>query len=142
MAKRPLDSSRGFTVKIKRRKGARVRIATVPDSDDEGPPSNNNLEYARSVKTRASTAGKAESVTMKSVRIFETKDTRQEDLEPSVCNHEEVIAGDPPTTKKAKKQQKKKNDSVGRIVFTQCFYTNGFPDQDANLARRTVYSAR
>jgi len=142
MAKRPHDSSRGITVKVKRRKGVRIRTVTVPDSDDERPPSNNSIEYARSVRTRASTAGKAESVTTKTVRILEAKDVRQDDPEPSADNHEEVIEENPIPTKKAKKQRKKKNDSVRRIVFTQPFYTNRFLDQDANLAGCTIGSPR
>ena len=142
MSKRPHDTSRGITVKVKRRKGIRVRIVTAPDSDGERPLSNNDIEYARSVKTRASTAGKAENVTMKAVRIFEAKDVRQDDPEPFVHDHEEVIPEGPVPTKKTRKQRKKKNDSVRCIVFTQYFYTKGFPDQDGNLARRTVDDTR
>ena len=144
MAKRPHDSSRGITVKVKvkRQKGVRVRTVTVLDSDDERPPSNSNIEYARSVRTRASTAGKAESVTMKAVRIFEAKDVLQGEPEPFVHNHEEVISEDPVPTKKARKQRKKYNDSVRRIVFTQNLCTNGFPDQDAKLVRHTVGDTR
>ena len=142
MAKRPHESSRGVIVKVKRRNGVRVRTVTVPDSDDERPPSNNKIEYARSVKTRASVAGKAETVTVKAVRIFEAEGVRQDDPEPFIHNHEELIAGDPVPTKKARKQWKKKNDSVRRIVFTLHFYTNGLPDKDANLAGRAVNDPR
>jgi hypothetical protein len=125
MAKRPHDFPPMMAVKVRRQKGVRIRTITVPDSDDENPPPNIGVEFARSVKTRVSTAGKAESVTMKAVRIFEAKDVRQDNLEPLVHDHEEVIAEDPIPTKKARKQRTKKNDSVRPFVFTQHFYTNG-----------------
>ena len=79
---------------------------------------------------------------MKTVRILEAKDVRQDVPEPFVDDYEEVIAGNPIPAKKAKKQRKKKNDSVCRLVLTQPFYTNCFPDQDANLARCAVDSSR
>lgn len=142
MAKRPHTSSGGIVVKVKRHKGVRIRTATAPDSDDERPPSNNSIEYARSVRTRVSTAGKAESVITKAVRIFKAKDIYRDDPGPFIGDHEEVIAEDRVPTKKAKRQRKNKNDSVRGIIFTQTFYTNSFLDQDADLAGRTVDSPR
>ena len=111
MAKRPHDS-RGTAVKIKRRNGIRIRTVTAPDSDDDNSASNVDTEYARSFKTRVSAAGRAESVTMKSVRISEARELPQGDPDFVVNDYEEVIMEKPISSKKAKKRRKVGNDSV------------------------------
>ena len=84
----------------------------MPDLDDDNPVSNVDTEYVRSVKTRVSAAGKAESVMMKSVRIFEAKETPKDNPGPVVDDCEEVITENLIPTKKAKMQRKRGNDSV------------------------------
>lgn len=112
MAKRYADSAHGVKIKVKKQKGIRVRTASVLDSDAEDAPPDIDTEYARLLKTRVATSGKADSVTMNSLQLFEVKDVPHSDPEPTIDSHGEVVVESaiPPTT--AKKPRKKKNDSV------------------------------
>jgi len=123
MTKRHGDPAYGVKVRVKKRKGIKVRTIAIPDSDDEGP-SNVNTEYARLLKTRATTSGKADSVTMSSLPLFEVKNTTHEDepLEPCLDSEEPdrtVAENTPVASKPAKKRRKKANDSVRCPTFTR-----------------------
>jgi hypothetical protein len=118
MAKRHGDSVHGANPKVKKRKGIKVRTISVPDSDDEGPPPNVNAGFARLLKTRVSTSGKAESVTMSSLPLFEVKNSAHDDSEPVIDDHEAVLVENKIPSKTAKKRRKKVNDSVRSATST------------------------
>jgi len=83
MTKRHRDSTRGVNTKFKKQKGVKVRTVSIPDSDEEGLPSNVETEYARLLKTRATTSGKVDGVTMNSLTLFEAKAAASNDsLDP------------------------------------------------------------
>jgi len=138
------DSIHGIEVKVKKRKGVKVRTVNVPESDDEAPPPNVDTEYARLLKTRVATSGKADSVTMNTLRLNEVKDTTHSDaleLAPNTCD--ESIADNTIPGMPAKKPRKKMNDSVRYTVFTKPSSHADHPsDQDANLVERTIYCPR
>jgi hypothetical protein len=120
MTKRYWDSTRGTGVKVKKRKGMKVRTVNVPDSDDEDPTPKVETEYARLLKTRVATSGKAESVTRNSLPVFEVKAiSHNNSLEPTVDSYEEVVVGNATPTTKAKKQRKRVNDSVHCVLFIE-----------------------
>jgi len=121
MAKRQGGSVHSVGTKSKRRKGIKIRTISIPDSGDEDtPPSNINVEYARLLKTRVATSGKADSVTVNTVPLFETKVTAHDDLpEPNVDSYEVVPPGNPTPSTKVKKKKKKKNDSVRPALCTK-----------------------
>ena len=101
---------------VKKRKGIRVCTITIPDSDEENPALDVNTEYVRLLKTRVAPSGKADSVAMDSLALFEVKDVTHDDsLEPTINGHEEIAAegtmeGAIPAT--TAKKRRKKNDSV------------------------------
>jgi hypothetical protein len=122
MTKRYGDSAHGLSVKVKKRRGVLVRTVNIPDSDDEGEgsPSNVNAEYARTVKTRVTTSGKAGSVIMNTLQVFEVEDTPRDSPELIVNSYEEVMVDNTRSTAetvKAKKQRKKANDSVSPFHY-------------------------
>ena len=136
MAKRPGDSTHRVSVKVKRRKGVKIRTVTVLDPDKEGPPPNVKVEYARLLKTRVTTSGKADSVTMHTLPLFEAKEVvhsgSQEPATPSY--HEGIIVGDPiPATTAKKRQRKKMNDSVRLVSIDQSPYANDSLDEDVHI---------
>jgi len=122
MAKRHGDPAYGVKVGVKKRKGIKVRTVTVPDSDDEGP-SNVDTEYARLLKTRVTTSGKADSVTMNSLPLFEIKNTTHSDEPSELCVNslepDETVAENTAPSKPAKKRRRKANDSVRCTTFTK-----------------------
>jgi len=114
MAKRHGDTTYGVKVKVKKRRGVKVRTINVPDSDDEGPPKV-DTEYARLLKTRVAASGKADSITMNTLPVFELKATTHNDdsLDPGLDGQpEESIVENTPPSMPAKKPRKKANDSV------------------------------
>jgi len=115
MAKRPGNSTNGVSVSVKKRKGIKIQTFRVPDSEDEeDPPPNIQTEYARLLKTRVTTSGKIDSVTMKTLRLFEAKDVAHDSSGPTVDFPGEVMLENalPAETLPAKKKRKKANDSV------------------------------
>jgi len=122
MTKRHGDPVHGVKVKVKKRKGIKVRTVTVPDSDEEGP-SNVNTEYVRLLKTHATTTGKADSVTMNSLPLFEVKNIthNNEPLEPCLNDQEpgETVSENTVPSKPVKKRRKKANDSVRCPIFIE-----------------------
>jgi len=113
MAKRHGDSTHGVNVRVKKRKGIKVRTVAVPDSDEENHTPNVNTEYVRLLKTRVATSGKADSVTMDSLALFEVKGvTHNDSSEPTIDGHEEIATEGAIPATTAKKRRKKKNDSV------------------------------
>jgi len=98
-----------------------IRTTHVPDSDDEGPPPNVDTEYARLLKTRVTASGEIDSVTMKTLPLFEDKDIACDSLEPAVDCPDEVTADNTPPlmTVPAKKKRKRGNDSVRCILSTR-----------------------
>lgn len=114
MAKRHGDSAHGFDVRIKKRKGVKVRTVRILDSDDENHTLNFDADYARLVKTRATTSGKAESTTMSSLPLFEVKETAHDDdpLDQTLNDREEISTENTILSVPAKRRRKKKNDSV------------------------------
>jgi len=117
MAKRHSDSIHGVNVSVKKRKGIRVRTVTILDSDD--PPPNVTTEYARLLKTRVTTSGKADSVTMNSLQLFEAKDiTHDDSLESFLDSNEEAVVENVVPSVPAKKRRKKMNDSVCCLLST------------------------
>jgi len=136
MAKQYGDSIRRGNIHIKKRKGIKVRTVNVPDSDEEGPHPNIDVEYARLLKTRVATSGKADSVTMTSLPLFEVKDSARDDSsELTTDRHEEFIVENViPVTMGKKKRRKKMNDSVRLFLpIKQSSYANDPSDQDANV---------
>ena len=120
MAKRHGDPAYGVKVKVKKRRGIKVRTVAILDSDDEGT-SNVDTEYARLLKTRVAISGKAESVTMNSLPLLEVKNTHNDNpLEPCLDTQEpyEAVAENTAPSKPAKKKRKKANDSVRSPTFT------------------------
>lgn len=117
MTKRHGDSTHGVNVKFKKQKGVKVRTVSIPDSDEEGLTPNVEIEYARLLKTRATTSGKVDSVTMDNLKLFEAKAAaHNEPSDPLTDTHEEFVAETIPI-KIAKKRRKKANDSVRSILF-------------------------
>ena len=120
MTKRHGDPAYGVKVRVKKRKGVKVRTIAIPDSDNE-EPSNVDTEYARLLKTRVTTSGKADSVTMNSLPLIEAKNTHNDDsLEPCLNTQEsyETVTENMVPSKPAKKKHKKANDSVRRLTVT------------------------
>jgi len=119
MAKRHGESTHSVEVKVKRRKGVKVRTVNVPDSDDEAPPPNVDTEYARLLKTRVTASGKADSITMNTLKLTEVRDaTHNGPLEPTPDTCEESIVENAIPSMPAKKRRKKMNDSVRCTIFT------------------------
>ena len=117
MSKRHGDTIHGTSVKVKKRKGIRVRTVTIPDSDD--PPPNVTTEYARLLKTRVTTSGKADSTTMKSLPLFEVNDiARNDSLESTLDSYDEPVVENTVPSMPTKKRRKKANDSVRYTLFT------------------------
>jgi len=144
MSKRRSDSTRGVHVKVKKRKGVKVRIVNVPDSDDEGP-SRINTEYARLLKTRVSASGKAESVTMDRLPLPEAKVKRAAQNNPpesTVDGYEEITTGPTIPDAKAKKKRKRLNDSVSTLVTEGFSCANNSSDKDTGLAGQTYHHPR
>jgi hypothetical protein len=114
MAKRHGDPIHGAGTKVKKRKGIKIRTVIVPDSDDEGPPPNVDAGYARLLKTRVATSGKAESVTTSSLLLFEDKEIVHNDSEPTTDNPEPLVVENTIPSRRARKQRRRKkgNDSV------------------------------
>lgn len=118
MAKRHGDSTYGVNTKVKKRKGIKVRTVNVPDSDDEGHSRNVETERARLLKTRVTASGKADSVTMNSLPLFEVESVVHGGLEPTIDSNEEVMAENTiPVIATAKKRRKKMNDSVRSVLL-------------------------
>ena len=117
MTKRYADSTHGVKVKVKKRKGVKVRTVNVLDSDAEDPP-DVDAEYARLLKTRVATSGKADSVTMNSLQLFEVKYIPHNDTEPTIDSYEEVAVENTVPRATTKKPRKKKNDSVRFALST------------------------
>lgn len=116
MSKRHWDPTYSVKVSVKKRKGVKVRTTAIPDSDDEVPPKV-DTEYARLLKTRVAASGKADSVTMSSLPLFELKATAHNDepLDPGLNSQPEedfVDSERMSPTKPVKKPRKKANDSV------------------------------
>ena len=115
MTKRHGDPAYGVKVKVKKRKGIKVHTVAVPDSDDEGP-SNVDTKYARLLKTRVTTSGKADSVTMNSFPLLKAKNTTHDDEPLESCLNtqepDETVTENTVPNKPAKKRRKKANDSV------------------------------
>ena len=141
MAKRHGDPTRGVSVNVKKRKGIKVRTVNIPDSDDDAPPMKTDTEYARLLKTRVTTSGKVDSVTMDSLPLFEIEDHNL--LEQTADYYEAAEAENTiPSVTAKKKRRKKANDSVSvAVLTTRLFDADNPPDQNANLARHTVYRA-
>lgn len=116
MAKRHGDSTNGVGLRLKKRRGIKVRTIYVPDSDDEDPPPKIGADYARLLKTRVTTSGKADNVTMKTLPLFEDKEIAHDSSEPTIDSPEDVRVENtlPARTAPAKRQRKKANDSVRR----------------------------
>ena len=115
MAKRHGDSTNGVGASLKKRRGIKVRAIYVPDSDDEDPPPRFDTEYARLLKTRVTTSGKAESVTMKTLPFFEVEDIVHDSPEPTIdppAPKDVMVETLPALTAPAKRKRKKANDSV------------------------------
>ena len=111
MAKRPGDFT--HNISVKKRKGIKVRTVNILDLDDEGPTLNVNTEYVRLLKTRATTSGKADSITMNTFLLFEVDNTPHSDLpDPTPDGREEAVVEVEVPNMPAKKRRKKKNDSV------------------------------
>lgn len=116
MSKREGGRTQRGNPAVKKRKGVKIRTVMVPDSDDEGTPSNvNTTDYARLVRTRVTPSGKVGSVTTSSVPLLEVEDIVNDTLPPDVdANHgesavfEDAVAPIPAT----RKRRKKENDSV------------------------------
>ena len=144
MAKRHGDSTHGISTKVKKRKGVKVRTVNIPDSDDEGSAPNIDTEYARLLKTRVATSGKAGSITMSNIPLLEIHHIAHDDsLEPISDNREEIVAENTIPSTPAKKRRKKKNDSVCCTLLTKPFYhADHSPDQDANFPGRAPYRPR
>lgn len=125
MTKRHGDPAYGVKVKVKKRKGVKVRTVTILDSDDEGP-SNIDTEYARLLKTRVTTSGKADSVTMNSLPLLEVQNTTHNDMPLAPCpdtqEPDETVAESAVPSKPAKKRRKKANDSVCFPIFNKPFF--------------------
>ena len=114
MSKRGGESTGTGNPRVKKRKGVKIRTTLIPDSDEEVPTSNVNTDYARWVKTRVTTSGGVESVTMSSVPLVEVADNTN-DLPPGVGTEPAAdIAPDNATsaTQVARRNRKKENDSV------------------------------
>lgn len=147
MAKRHGDSTHGVVVKSKKRRGIKIRTVNILESDDEGAVKI-NTEYARLLKTRITTSGKVDSVTMDSLRFVEAigdtaNSSPEQVVEGYVDGHEEVPANDAVPSTKTKKRRKKKNDSVCCTLFTgPSPRANDLPDQDADLVGCTSDSPR
>jgi len=113
MTKRYGDSAHGVNIRFKKRRGVKVRTVSIPDSDEEGFPPNVDTEYARLLKTRVTTSGKADSVTMDSLTLFEVKPADHNDpLDPTIDIYEEPVVEETIPITTMKKRRKKANDSV------------------------------
>ena len=124
MSKRPGGSISKPGIKVKKRKGIKVRSINVPESDDESPLPDANIDYARLLKTRIATSGKAGSVTMDALPVFEVEDaTHADSLELPVSGNE-IAVENTVLVAKSKKRRKKANDSVRKRLFISFFATN------------------
>lgn len=110
MSKRGGDSTRISATKVKKRKGVGSRTITIPDSDEEGPLPTPSNDYARVTKTRVGSSGKVETISTKSVFIFEA-DESSAPAEENVDDSVGVVVTDVIHTVPAK-QRKRANDSV------------------------------
>ena len=119
MSKRGNDPPRQGNLKIKKRKGVRTQAILVPDSDDESLLSNVTVDYARLVKTRVSSSGKAGAITATSIRLLEAESTPKDpplevvDDDPVDAATEVIV----PIISATPKKRKKANDSVSLILL-------------------------
>ena len=112
MTKRHGGSTGGTNFSVKKRRGIKIRVLNVPDSDDEGPPPDVE-DYARLLKTRVTASGKIDTVSMKTLPLFEDEDIHDSSEPAVVCPEEVVVENSPPVvTMPAKKKRKKANDSI------------------------------
>ena len=131
MTKRHADPAPGTKARVKKRRGVKVRTVTIPDSDGEDS-SNVDTEYARLLRTRVTASGKADSVTMNSLPLFEVKKVADDDnlSDPGLnIQPEEVSVENAVPSKPAKKPRKKANDSVRYLEFIELSpHTDHSPD--------------
>ena len=138
MSKREGGTTQRGNPTVKKRKGVKIRTVFIPDSDEEGHPSNiNTTDYARLVRTQVKPSGKVGNVTTSSIPLLEAEDVTNDVLPEVDTNHSEVAvvedveAANPPT----RRRRKKANDSVSLALMQPLLYlTNSLSDQDAFLA--------
>lgn len=121
MAKRYGDLAYGLNVTVKKRRGVLVRTVNVPDSDDDDSPPGTKTEYARTLKTRVTTSGKAGSTTTSALQVFKAEDPPRDSPELIIDGYDEVMVDNiqrsMTETVRAKIRRKKQNDSVSPFQY-------------------------
>ena len=114
MSKREGDPTHLPIAKVKKRRGVRSRTITVPDSDEEESHPTTSNEYARVTKTRVTSSGKAEKISMNSIPIFEVDQPSEPVLQDENANDSaNIVEINVPRRRTAPlKRRKKVNDSV------------------------------
>jgi len=143
MSKRGGDSTYRGNTKVKKRKGVKVRVAVVSDDNEERTPQNTGTDYARLVRTRVTTSGKAGNITTSSVPLLEVEDTAkglptEVDTNPVGDTAEDI----PATIRTTRRKKKKANDSVSLPQFPSLSCVADTPsDKDAVLAHHAIRRA-
>ena len=123
MSKRERRPTRPGNPVVKKRKGVKIRTIMVPDSDEEGSPSNvNTTDYARLVRTQVTQSGKVGSVTTSSVPLLEVEDILKNTPLPEADTDQwenAVVEDAGALTPATRKRRKKENDSVSLMSRTQ-----------------------
>ena len=129
MSKREGEPTRLPAAKVKKRRGVRSRAITVPDSDEEESYPTTSNEYAWVTKTRvAALSGKAESISVGSIPIFEVDQPCEPVLEHE--NPDDFADIDEINVPAAapSKRRKKVNDSVSTQLNQLPYIADASPD--------------